>query len=1323
MEKKYNCISVVKFAKAMFIGLLVVLPNLLIAQQAPSIQTGVTFQWLEATQPDGTYPATIESVTIDGQVYNSFVVPTDYEMTRVGHNGHSHNHIKENSATIFNDSSDPLWHNAALSAFQDKNLNHFFSCSNNGRNICLDFDAVAATDAQKQTIFYNPSIPANEGGVLAITERNANNCYHIAVFGTPVGGGAEQFLGETFVRSNNNSINGAFYPPNQIPNSGTDYWLTDRTVEQNKTLGMALFYLSDIVPIGSKITKIEFNASTNDHGDGKFLIMQKYAVDNHQINCINERYSGDLKLTNNAPENSTYTLVSAPTPAGDFFEFNTDGTYTYTPTADFTGEVSFEYSVCLPSPNQTVCDQASVFMNFVDLPPNPTYTVDCNVAGDFTIEVTSPLGTEFEYKLNGMAYQSSPTFTVPTGAYNLVIKNVNSNCEKYFTDNPIMVSNMKITADITDVSCKLGDDGAIDISVSGGTTPYTYSWSNSATSEDLSNIYANTYTVTVTDANGCTKSESFEVEQPAEELAVEVDWIKHVDCFGNNSGDFKVEGSGGTPPYLYSDDGGLTTQSSDFFAPPYYAGNYTITIIDSKDCTSTVDLEITEPDELIVTASSITNVECNGDNTGAIYLNVEGGTPPIYYTWDDGSTNDNLTNLSAGTYNVTVADYYGCSVSKSVTVSEPPFKNLNSEIYAATCNNAGTFDDASDDFITFTVEPDAPTDYFQHPYTYNVTATQNGSPVNVYYNKTLYTSDSNVISEEIANNVSYGYSTDFIIHNGGLGLGDFVITITSNPCGLTETLNLTNPGTCSENCVPEATNQQVTYTFESDFIFTDIDEFAVNIPKFDPGSTRTLTQVDVSYSSEFRSALLFENTTTNGFVRGAIDANVSYSIGSLSAITANLELARTNGYATSQYIPINEEVLVPAEGNWPGDSMPSESTYNGMQEAFNLFVSKSFLLGIDPTNNPLWVTNIINDPTTDDDIVYILDTTLDSGNSVYTSVSDLGNFIGTGVLPLNFETNSNSSSSSTGSSLINFMSNARYKYEVTYTYNVSESIVIGTITPTNANCNGEASGSATASVFGDATPFTYIWSNSEGNPIGTNSPTLSNVVAGTYSLKVIDANDCEVTDSVTISEPSALTANFVYNNSVKCFSEETGSIKYIGEGGSPPYSYSINDGSTTQSESYFENLAAGNYTFTVIDANDCEYTIDFEITEPDALNLSVTKVDATSTQGCDNGSADASTTGGTAPYTYLWSASASNQTTANATNLPVGDHTVVVTDANDCTTSQTITISCTDDCDIVTNSGTITNVLCNGNDTGAATVSASSVINPTATFTFTWSNG
>ncbi len=249
---------------------------------APSIQSGVTFQWSD-TQTAANHSATIQSVTVNGIVYLNFGLPTGYELTQLGPNGHNANRILDNGVTIENTSSSGTWTASALSAFQDLNLNHYFNSSSNGRSICDDFVSEATTTAQRQTLSYGTGILATSSGVIAVTERNANNCLHLELFGIPVGGGAEQSLGETFINETSTKYGfgatgtggpnglgtpGALNPPD--PNS--DYWLSDRVVENKGTLGIALFYLDDIAPNGSLITKAQLTASTNDHADGKLFI-------------------------------------------------------------------------------------------------------------------------------------------------------------------------------------------------------------------------------------------------------------------------------------------------------------------------------------------------------------------------------------------------------------------------------------------------------------------------------------------------------------------------------------------------------------------------------------------------------------------------------------------------------------------------------------------------------------------------------------------------------------------------------------------------------------------------------------------------------------------------------------------------------------------------------------------------------------------------------------------------------------------------------------------------------------------------------------------
>ncbi|MBW2938868.1 hypothetical protein KXJ69_12165 [Aureisphaera sp. CAU 1614] len=327
--------------------------------QAPSVQTGVTFQW-EDVQTIPSNPATIKSITIDGEVFEAFAAPTSYEMTRVGPAGHSTNNIYLNGVVVNNNSSNPTWNLHAQAAYQDKNLNHYFVANPNGRDICGDFNAVATTDAQLQTLYFNPGIPSNEGGLLAVSERNANNCYYIAVYGTPSGGGPEQFLGDTFVRANSTQWGPLF----NAPPAGVDYWNSGRVQENNGTIGIAIFKLDDLAPTGSVITKVELVGATLDHADGKVFVVQKYAQAINEKACLDTQFDGSV-VTNSIPSGSTFSLVSGPTPAGQDFTFNSDGSYSYTPETGFLGDVVFEYEVCLPFPNSGTCDTNTVTITYV----------------------------------------------------------------------------------------------------------------------------------------------------------------------------------------------------------------------------------------------------------------------------------------------------------------------------------------------------------------------------------------------------------------------------------------------------------------------------------------------------------------------------------------------------------------------------------------------------------------------------------------------------------------------------------------------------------------------------------------------------------------------------------------------------------------------------------------------------------------------------------------------------------------------------------------------------------------------------------------------
>ncbi len=215
-------------------------------------------------------------------------------------------------------------------------------------------------------------------------------------------------------------------------------------------------------------------------------------------------------------------------------------------------------------------------------------------------------------------------------------------------------------------SCYGDKNGSIDISISGGTEPYDILWSNGATTEDLSNLRAGVYNVTVNDDNNCPVSGSFEVVQPTP-LSATTD-VTTSSCLGAD-GVAIVNVTGGTRPYAYAWDNGDTERIADGLE----AGVYTVTVTDDKGCQLVEPVIIDNVDAPLVTITDVQGVTCSGTDNGAISV-VASPTNPFYtYSWSTGQTTPNITGLAEGVYEITVTDQAGCKgVNRAVITQEPP---------------------------------------------------------------------------------------------------------------------------------------------------------------------------------------------------------------------------------------------------------------------------------------------------------------------------------------------------------------------------------------------------------------------------------------------------------------------------------------------------------------------------------------------------------------------------------------------------------------------------------------------------------------------------
>ncbi|WP_300564469.1 SprB repeat-containing protein, partial [Flavobacterium sp.] len=221
---------------------------------------------------------------------------------------------------------------------------------------------------------------------------------------------------------------------------------------------------------------------------------------------------------------------------------------------------------------------------------------------------------------------------------------------------------------VTNVSCFGGTNGAINLTPAGGTTPYTFNWGGGITTEDRTGLAAGTYSVTITDNNGCTATVSgITVTQPAAAVSGTT-VVTNTSCFGGTNGAINLTPTGGTSPYTFNWGGGITTEDRTGLA----AGTYSVTITDNNGCTGTVSgITVTQPAAVSGT-TVVTNTSCFGGTNGAINLTPTGGTGPYTFNWGGGITTEDRTGLAAGTYSVTITDNNGCTGTVSgITVTQP----------------------------------------------------------------------------------------------------------------------------------------------------------------------------------------------------------------------------------------------------------------------------------------------------------------------------------------------------------------------------------------------------------------------------------------------------------------------------------------------------------------------------------------------------------------------------------------------------------------------------------------------------------------------------
>lgn len=356
-----------------------------------------------------------------------------------------------------------------------------------------------------------------------------------------------------------------------------------------------------------------------------------------ELNCITFSVA---VVASSTVANVTYDWGGGITTATN--TVTTPGSYSVTATDPANG--------CTASASATV-NQNTTIPTAVIAPPA---IITCNSPTITLSASTSAVNPGYNW---GAGNINSTLAVSVAGTYNLTITDIANGCSATSSTTVTDVPLMNLSETHTNISCFGFADGTVDLTVAGGQAPFAYVWSNTSTTEDISNVIAGNYSVVVTDNIGCTMSISVQLTEPASMQVSETHNM--VTCNGANNGSIDITVSAGTPAYTYLWNDNNTNEDRSSLAP----GTYDVTVTDNNRCTVSASVGITEPAALVI-QPIITQPTCatNG-NDGAISITVNGGTTPYNYAWSNGKTDSANAALGPGNFAVTVTDGNTCTLS------------------------------------------------------------------------------------------------------------------------------------------------------------------------------------------------------------------------------------------------------------------------------------------------------------------------------------------------------------------------------------------------------------------------------------------------------------------------------------------------------------------------------------------------------------------------------------------------------------------------------------------------------------------------------------
>lgn len=680
---------------------------------------------------------------------------------------------------------------------------------------------------------------------------------------------------------------------------------------------------------------------------------------------------------------------------------------------------------------------------------------------------------------------------------------------------------------VTEPACGGEASGTVDLTVTGPDGPYTFRWSNGATTEDLTGVPSGAYVVTVSNAAGCREVYEVELNEP-DPLILSLDEVVNVSCFGGSDGQVLVSTTGGVAPVTYRWNDPNVQVDED--AGALTARAYRLVATDANGCTDTLNVDVGQPDPLAVTFRS-QDVACRGGADGYAVAVATGGNGDYAYAWQTGSSQDSVPGLAAGPYEVTVTDPLGCSVTASVTLDQP------AEALTATTvqDEQGCFEASAN----------------------RATVTAAGGRGGYQY---------------------------------AWGNGEVTATAVALPAGQ-NLITVTDAGGCP-----------VVDTIELE----DLPAVTVNIIAVLPSCNDT---------DDGRLGVI------PGGGAGSSEADYTYLWSTGATELAINDLPGNRLYA----VTVTDTVGCTGQGE-RFLAAPPPITFDLDETPVDCSGNSTGALRI----------NNLDGPNPGD---FFLQWGPGAGNSTSTTVSGLA--AGDYALAI---------SDVDGCNLDTLLT-------------VTSPPPLGaSFERRDVSCFGDTDGSIVVQGTGGVGNYRYAWDT------GSNQTQLAGLAAGTYALTVSDGNDCTFREEVTIVQPAAVGLSAAADP-VVCRGDATGGIILTANGGRPPYLYGLEGQGFTRND-VFIGLPAGDYVAFVRDSSGCE--ISTVVLVEDGPEFTVELPEDEQIVFGDSLVLNPTTTGGVGVVNYEWRGSYPGTLSCTDCEEPLAtpefeiDYSVAVTDANGC---------------------------------------------------------